>query len=85
MKKGGVNGQDIPLLCSRVAIDVARRRQRVGARRLVLDDLSSPHVRTDDGRVSHDFRAPFAVDEAFDAQYPPRVRSDAHVPVAFDR
>jgi len=75
-----------PFLCARVAVRVARRRQRVGARRLVLDDLSSSYIRTDDSCVAHDFRAHFAIDEAFDAQYPPpAVRFDAHISVAVNR
>ena len=83
-KKGG--GEDPPFLRPGITVGIARRRQRVSACRLVLDDLSSSYIRADDSRVSYDFRGPFAVDVTFDAQHPPSaVRSDAHIPVAFDR
>jgi hypothetical protein len=77
---------DTPFLCPCVAVAVARRRQRVSTRRLVFDDLSPSYIRTDDSCIAHDFRAPFVINEAFDAQYPPpAIRSDTHVPVALNR
>ena len=85
-RRGGRGGRDSPFLRPCVTVDVARRRQRVSACRLVLDDLSSSYVRPDDSRVSYDFRGPFTVDVTLDAQHPPpAVRSDAHIPVAFHR
>jgi hypothetical protein len=77
---------DTPFLCPCVTVSVARRRQRVSTRRLVLDDLSSSYIRADDSCVAHDFRARFAIDDTLDAQYPPcAVRFDAHIPVAINR